>query len=95
MPRGVTPEDVDIKVFKGLAGREGTTSSLDYQEGGSQQSFYLEILGIDQYTRGGDKIPDNIVDDRPLLFEPEWGLLIFPHRTPLLFQNASLSDMFF
>jgi len=82
MPRGVTPEDIDIKVFKGLAGREGTTSSLDYQEGGTKQNFYLEILGIDQYNRGGDKIPDNIVDDRPLLFEPEWGLLIFPHRTP-------------
>jgi len=82
MPRGVTPEDIDIKVFKGLAGREGTSSSLDYQEGGTKQSFYLEILGLDQYNRRGDKIPDNIVDDRPLLFEPEWGLLIFPHRTP-------------
>jgi len=83
IPRGASAEDLNIKVLKALPGREGTSSALDYQAGGtSSRNFYLEILGLDQYNRLGDKTPDNIIDERSLIFEPEWGLVIFPNRTP-------------
>ncbi|UCC43000.1 MAG: cell surface protein SprA [Candidatus Zixiibacteriota bacterium] len=83
LPRGIRPEDVDIKVFKGLAGREGTNSSLDYQQNSNgTQTPYLTLLGLDLESRQGLAVPDGIVDDIQLQWEPDLGLLIFPDRKP-------------
>jgi hypothetical protein len=84
IPRNTTPEQLNIKVYKALPGREGTSSALEYQvtPGVNRDFYYLEILGLDQFNSKNDTIPNNIVDDRALIFEDEWGLLIFPNRQP-------------
>lgn len=84
MPRNTGLNDLDIKVFRGLPGQEATTTSLESQfsPSGSSEGYYLEILGLDQYNRQDQKIPDNLVDDRREVFNEEWGLLIFPDRRP-------------
>ncbi|MEW6051485.1 MAG: cell surface protein SprA [Candidatus Zixiibacteriota bacterium] len=82
VPKVTSVEDLGIKVFKGKSGLEGTTSSLDYQElSGQSQGYYLRILGLDQYA-GQIKSPDNKMDDRREVYEPDWGLIIFPNRRP-------------
>lgn len=85
IPKNVLADDVNLKVFKGLSGREGTSSSLDYQNSsdGTQQ-FYLQITGLDQYNNNREdvKTPDDRLDDLPAVFRPRWGLIIFPHREP-------------
>jgi len=83
--KGVRIEDIDLKVFKGLPKREGTSSSLDNQVfAGASEGQYLQILGLDQYNNNlrDTKIPDGLLDDLPEVFRPYWGLIIFPHREP-------------
>jgi len=79
--RGVPMDRLNIKVFKGLKGREGDSTSLDYQEFNGDTQSYIEILGLDQYSLG-KKTPNGKVDDRPNIWRSDWGLLIFPSRTP-------------
>jgi hypothetical protein len=42
----------------------------------------VEILGLDQYNSADQKIPDGRIDDRPEIYRPDWGLLVFPNREP-------------
>ena len=79
--RGVPMDRLNIKVFKGLPGREGDSTSLDYQEFNGDAQSYIEILGLDQYSLG-KKTPNGKVDDRSNIWRSDWGLLIFPSRTP-------------
>ncbi|MFQ5453355.1 MAG: cell surface protein SprA, partial [Candidatus Zixiibacteriota bacterium] len=82
IPKGVTVDDINVKIFTGLDGSEGTSSSFDYQEADGQTIRYLELLGLDQYNAVDKKVPDNILDDRQEVFRPDWGLIIFPDRKP-------------
>jgi len=85
IPTNINIEDIEIKVYKGLVGREGTSSSLDYQVVDAlAQETYVKILGLDQWNNNitTNKVPDNVIDNRPEVFRPEWGLLIFPQREP-------------
>jgi cell surface protein SprA len=85
IPKGVSASDLDLKVFKGLPGREGTSESLDYQldDNNQAEGYYLEILGLDQFNLSQQKQPDNILDEGQEVFRgDDWGLLVFPHRTP-------------
>jgi len=83
IPRGISVDDLRVRVRKGLADRELSKSSLPHQVNNNiTQAPYLEIVGLDQYNDSGRKIPDGRLDERIMLFQPEWGLLIFPHRTP-------------
>ncbi|NOY88234.1 MAG: cell surface protein SprA, partial [FCB group bacterium] len=82
IPRGITIDDIDIKIFKGLDGTEGSSVNYDYQDENGKTVRYLEILGLDQYNAVDKKVPDNLLDDRIDIFRPDWGLLIFPSRTP-------------
>ncbi|MBI4720460.1 MAG: cell surface protein SprA, partial [Chitinivibrionia bacterium] len=88
IPRGIGVEDMDLKIYKGAAGTEKTTSPRDYQEASNQTQSYLEILGLDQYNSTDQKIPDGRLDDRAEMFRPEWGLLIFPERQPFNSQRT-------
>jgi len=84
IPSGVSIDDLNLKIYKGLNGTEKSTSNLDYQnEGGITQS-YIEILGLDQYDNGSidKKVPDEKVDARDEVFRSDWGLVIFPDREP-------------
>jgi len=82
IPRGVLAEDIDIKVFKGSAGNEGTSSSFEFQESEGKTQRLIEMLGLDQYNELNQKLPDGRFDERLEIFRPDWGLLIFPHRRP-------------
>ena len=82
IPRGITIGDIDVKIFKGLDGTEGSSVNYDYQDENGKTVRYLEILGLDQYNTIDKKVPDNLLDDRIDIFRPDWGLLIFPSRTP-------------
>ena len=90
--RGANIADLNIKVYKGLAGREGTTSSLEYQDAGGVSHNYIEVLGLDQYTTSGRKIPDGLVDDRSQIWRSDWGLLIFPNRKPFDSDTTFVSE---
>jgi hypothetical protein len=83
IPRGATAEELNLKVLKGPAGSEYESVSIDYQQVGAASETYLAILGLDQYNNSTDvKRPDELLDDRRAVLESEWGLLVFPHRTP-------------
>ena len=85
IPKGIAIDDIEIKVYKGLPNREGTSSCLDYQfVDAVSQGPYIQILGLDQWNNNlqNTKLPDNKVDERIEVFRPEWGLLIFPQREP-------------
>ncbi|MBN1212921.1 MAG: cell surface protein SprA [candidate division Zixibacteria bacterium] len=80
---GLNFEDFDIKIIKGLADTEGKSSNLDYQaENGVNTGYYLAITGLDQVNSNEDSIPDNILDRNIDFYRSDWGLLIFPSRTP-------------
>ncbi len=77
-------DDIQISVWRGLPGREDSTDAIQIQEDattGAGQS-YIEILGLDQFTPAGRRFSDGRVDDLMEIWRPDWGLLIFPHRTP-------------
>lgn len=94
IPKGVSVDDIDIKVFKGTAGQEGQSTSFEYQKDDAEASegYYLEILGLDQFTRTGQNRPDNKVDERQEVFRSDWGLLIFPSRTPF-FSDTTFDNL--
>jgi len=77
--RSVTVEDIDLKIFKGLSGTQGNSSNLDHQDA---DGTYLEILGLDRFNSSDQMIPDGLLDDRPEVFRPDWGLIIMPNRQP-------------
>ncbi|MEA3297077.1 MAG: cell surface protein SprA, partial [candidate division Zixibacteria bacterium] len=93
IPRGVSVEDLNVKVLKGRAGTEQTANVVDYQTSGGRTESYLEILGLDQYNTTGEKLPDGKLDERDEVFRSDWGLLIFPEREPFnsshTFTNAN------
>lgn len=82
IPKGVTLDDLDIDIYKGIPGTEEDTANLDYQINGDIETPYIEVLGLDQYNKQGLHQPDGIIDDRYEIFKPDMGLLIFLHRTP-------------
>lgn len=82
IPRGISVDDIEIKVFRGSTGNEGSSSSFEFQESEGRIQNYIEILGLDQYNERDQKLPDGRFDERLEIFRPDWGLLIFPHRTP-------------
>ena len=83
IPRGLDISDIDVKVYKGLANTEGKSSNLDYQEKDNvSDGYYLSILGLDQYNTQGDTVTDNKLDENLGVYRSDWGLLIFPSRTP-------------
>ncbi len=82
IPKDARVEDLNIDVYRGLAGSEGTTNSVNYQTEGDTQRNYLEIFGLDQYNRSDLRIPDRIVDELDQVYRPDWGLIIFPNRLP-------------
>lgn len=98
VPKNTDITKLNLKVFKGLVGQEGETSSLESQFSptGSSEGYYMEILGLDQYNRQGVKQPDNILDDRIAVYNDDWGLVIFPSRRPFdtdtTFTSASGQD---
>ncbi len=85
IPKDVQAKDLEIKIYKGLKGKEGTSSSQEFQiVNGRSQGTFLEILGLDQYNNTFDTLrtPDGLLDDRPEVFRPDLGLLFFPDREP-------------
>jgi hypothetical protein len=100
VPRGSSVAELNLRVFFGALGTESTDSAVDYLRDGSVAQNYLQILGLDQFNNEtGERFPDRILDDRPEVFRSDWGLVIFPSRTPFAtdtvfydqYQNASLS----
>jgi hypothetical protein len=79
IPRGADAADLNIKIFKGAAGTETSSGNVDVQ---GNDGTYLKILGLDQYDGKGQSQADNILDDRKEVYRSDWGLLIFPSRTP-------------
>jgi hypothetical protein len=93
IPKSIDIADLDVKIFKGLSGREGTSSCLDYQKVDNvSQNPFIRILGLDQYNQTDQKIPDGKLDDRIEVFRPDWGMLIFPDRTPFI-SNRMFEDV--
>jgi hypothetical protein len=85
IPPNTLPSEIDVKVFKGLPGFEGSSASSEFQTvNGVQQESYLQILGLDQWDNAQPniKVPDNKFDARDEVFRPEMGLMILPHREP-------------
>ncbi len=89
LPRGLAMEDIDVKIYKGLAGAEALTSTIDYQvgENGNSQGFYLSILGLDQEDSRGNPRPDNKIDKLPSIIDTALGLLVFPQREPFAYEG--------
>ena len=85
IPKGAQIEDLKLKIYMGLPGTEMQTGSNDpFQEDNSGNTTdYLEILGLDLGNSSSkNDFPDGEVDEKIELFRPDWGLLIFPNRTP-------------
>ncbi len=83
VPKAGGAEDLSLKIFKGKAGQEGTVAALEYQLSttGTPEGNFIEILGLDQYN-GSAQQPDGLIDTRREIYRSDWGLLIFPSRTP-------------
>jgi len=82
IPVGVSIDDLDIAVCRGVMGAEMDPASLSYQVDGSTETPYLEVLGLDQYNIPGERLPDGLIDERVEIFRSDWGLLLFPDRRP-------------
>ena len=80
--RGASIADLNVKIFKGVAGSEIRSSNLEYQDIDGVSENYIKLLGLDQYSNNGNKVPDGLVDDRSAVWRSDWGLLIFPNRKP-------------
>ncbi len=82
IPRGIPLVYMTIKVIKGLDGTENFPSNQTGQ-GENPMIDFLEILGLDlENSYSQINIPDGIVDEKPEIYRPDWGLLIFPSRKP-------------
>ncbi len=85
VPRNLRSEDLGLKIFVGVQGREDQATNLDYQinsSTGQSEGNYLEIFGLDQTQTSGARIPDGQLDDNLEIYNPIWGLLLFPSRFP-------------
>ena len=83
VPKGVDVEDVNFKVFIGLDGSETSGSNtFSYQGDEADNTDFLEILGLDLQSKAENTAPDGIVDNKPAIYRSDWGLVIFPSRTP-------------
>lgn len=83
VPRGELLSDLDIKVFRGDTGSEGTSSATEFQDASNADSVrFVRILGLDQYNANDMKLPDNEVDDRLTTYNADWGLVMFPSWRP-------------
>ncbi|UCD63572.1 MAG: cell surface protein SprA [Candidatus Zixiibacteriota bacterium] len=82
IPQGISIDDINIKVYRGLDGTEMNPANKDYQETDEGTTFYMEILGLDQRNTADMVIPDGLLDGYQDVFRPEWGLLMFPNRRP-------------
>lgn len=83
VPKGVSIEDLNIRIFKGAAGTEDAGYNLEYDEkNGIAGKPYLQLLGIDRFNKQDQPVPDGLVDDRQEVFRSDWGLLLFPDREP-------------
>ncbi len=83
IPKGTAIEDIKFKVRQGLEGTERNVGSFLFQGIPPKTDNYLEILGLDLRNSNSDtEIPDEIVDENPFNFRSDWGLIIFPSRTP-------------
>jgi len=83
VPRGELLTDLDVKVFEGAIGSEGTDETTEFQDTTRADSVrFIRILGLDQYNATREKLPDNKVDDRAAIFRPDWGLVMFPSWRP-------------
>lgn len=80
--RGATIDNLRLNIFKGPAGTERDVDNLDYQESETKSQPYLQITGLDQVNSQGIGGPDGQVDSDDRVFRPDWGLLVFPDRTP-------------
>lgn len=95
VPRNIATEDIDLKIFKGLPGREGVASNLDYQHvGGVAGHEYIRILGLDQVINDNTsrRISDGRLDPFTSIHRPDWGLVIFPEREPFNSSRTFLDD---
>jgi len=84
VPLGLPADEIRISIHYALSGREASSDVFETQEdplNGNNQS-YIEILGLDQFNSVGTRFPDGLMDTRIEIYRPDWGLLIFPHRTP-------------
>jgi hypothetical protein len=84
IPKGLAIEEMEISVFKFRRNTVTDPDNLDYQEyDGLNEGEYIQILGLDQINNSThDSVPDGLVDQLIEVYRPDWGLLIFPHRTP-------------
>ncbi len=83
IPRGSRVEDIKFRILKGLDGTEQQSSNTAIQGDGLTATDYLEILGLDlKNVNSGTNNPDGVLDEDPFIFRPQWGLVIFPSRTP-------------
>ncbi|MCP4704708.1 MAG: hypothetical protein GY865_08870, partial [candidate division Zixibacteria bacterium] len=79
MPRNIDLDSLEINIYKGGVGTDGSNENLDHQNGVK----YIQVLGLDRYDRNGAETPDGLVDIyRPYIYDRSQGLLIFPHRKP-------------
>ncbi len=98
IPKGITIDDIDIKIYKGDIGTEQSTSPKEYQESAAGTQNFIEILGLDQINQNERRVPDGKLDDLQAVFRPDWGLIIFPHRLPFAsdttyqFDNGTVTD---
>jgi hypothetical protein len=89
IPRGATITDLDIKVFRGDTGSEGTAEASEFQGDTPVDSLRLiRILGLDQYNTQAQKLPDNVVDERVQVFRSDWGLVMFPSWRPFALDTS-------
>ncbi|HKK21986.1 MAG TPA: cell surface protein SprA, partial [candidate division Zixibacteria bacterium] len=88
----VKVQDIDLKIYKGLPGTEGNGQNYDYETVGGQTTPYLQVLGMDQYNTSDKKVPDLLLDNRQEVFRPDWGLIIFPNRTPFASDTTFTDD---
>lgn len=82
IPGEINWDDIDIKVFYGLPGLEGSIHTCECQISNGKAERFIEVLGLDQYNTDDQKFPDGRFDNRCEVFIPEWGLLILPHQKP-------------
>ncbi|MEW5923419.1 MAG: hypothetical protein AB1746_05475 [Candidatus Zixiibacteriota bacterium] len=76
----VQPEDINVRIYKGLLGTEGSINNKDHNEAGVP---YITILKLDQYdNQTGAPVPDGRFDYFSDFLSPANSFLIFPIRKP-------------